>query len=67
MIINLQIEGMSCEHCVRRVENALKEVAGVSNVVVTLDTNSAEVTASNVDEKLLLEAIEEAGYKGEIK
>jgi len=67
MIINLQIEGMSCEHCVRRVENALKEIAGVENVVVTLDTNSADVTASNVDEKLLLEAIEEAGYKGEIK
>lgn len=39
--ISLPITGMSCASCVSHVEGALKELPGVSNVVVNLATNTA--------------------------
>ena len=32
----LNVEGMSCEHCVKAVNKALAGIAGVANVVVSL-------------------------------
>lgn len=60
----IQIEGMSCMHCVKHVTNALNDVPGVSNVVVNLKQNDAviEVTDSVLN-NVLVEAIAEAGYK----
>jgi copper chaperone len=60
----IQIEGMSCMHCVKHVTNALNDVQGVSNVVVNLKQNDAviEVTDAVIND-VLVEAISEAGYK----
>ncbi len=60
--IELDITGMTCDHCVRSVTNALKDVPGVTDAVVSLEQNSAVVTAEEVDIKKLLEAVEEEGY-----
>ncbi len=56
------VEGMSCNHCVMAVTNALKEVEGVSNVDVNLDTKKVEVSGDNLVEEILRDAVEEAGY-----
>ena len=37
------IEGMSCNHCVKRVENALKELEGVQDVKVNLKKKTADI------------------------
>lgn len=60
----IQIEGMSCMHCVKHVTHALTDVKGVSNVVVNLKQNDAiiEVTDS-VSNQVLVDAVAEAGYK----
>ena len=59
----INIEGMSCGHCVRHVENALMEVAGVASVEVNLQAKHAVVELSgDVEDAKLKEAIEEAGY-----
>ncbi|OJV66657.1 MAG: heavy metal transport/detoxification protein [Clostridiales bacterium 38-18] len=59
----LVIEGMSCNHCKMRVENALKGVEGVTNAVVDLAEKSALVTLNTeVDAALLKETVEDAGY-----
>lgn len=59
----LVIEGMSCNHCKMRVENALKGVEGVSNAVVDLTDKSAIVTLNaDVDAAVLKETVEDAGY-----
>lgn len=59
----LVIEGMSCNHCKMRVENALKGVEGVSNAVVDLADKSAIVTLNaDVDAAVLKESVEDAGY-----
>lgn len=55
------IEGMSCEHCVQHVKDALEAIDGVNNVSVSLEENSAVVETS-VDDKILKDAIEEEGY-----
>ena len=57
----LLIEGMSCEHCVAHVKEALEEIDGVENVVVSLDENSATVE-TEVSDEALKSAIEEEGY-----
>ena len=40
----LKIGGMSCEHCVRAVTNAVGSIAGVESVNVSLEAGSAEVS-----------------------
>ncbi len=57
------IEGMSCEHCVRRVKTALSELNGVTQVIVNLELNIAEVALeSNISDEILIETIDDAGY-----
>ncbi len=61
--VRLQIRGMTCAGCVRRVENALKGVQGVHHAVVNLATEQAEVESSEpVPLSALLEAVQQAGY-----
>ncbi|MBI1794134.1 MAG: copper-translocating P-type ATPase [Chloroflexi bacterium] len=42
--LTLPISGMTCASCVSHVEDALKEVPGVSNVTVNLATNKANLS-----------------------
>lgn len=59
----INIEGMSCGHCVKHVENALMEVCGVEKVDVNLKDKYAIVELKHDVENSVLEgAIEEAGY-----
>jgi len=57
------IEGMSCGHCTARVEKALKALDGVAGVAIDLANKNAVVELSgNVEDSLLKEAIDDAGY-----
>lgn len=63
MAKKIYIEGMSCDHCVKHVTNALIEVDGVKDVKVDLKGKVASVELSgNIDDNRLKEAVEEAGY-----
>ncbi len=60
------ISGMTCGHCVKRVENALLGVSGVVAVVVNLEEKNAVVELNvDVDDNLLKEAIDDVGYEVE--
>lgn len=64
MTKTISIEGMACGHCTARVEQALKEVAGVSGVTVSLEEKQAVVTAeTEVAEDALAKAVTDAGYE----
>lgn len=39
----LKVEGMSCQHCVKAVTGAVREVDGVSNVSVDLEAKTVTV------------------------
>lgn len=59
----IAIEGMSCGHCVKHVEEALREINGVADVTVDLKGKNAVVTLnSEVADADLKNAVEEAGY-----
>ncbi len=62
--ITLSIEGMSCASCVNHVETALKKVNGVKTASVNLATEKATVTSdAGIEAKVLIEAVEKAGYE----
>ncbi|MCA0385890.1 MAG: heavy-metal-associated domain-containing protein [Firmicutes bacterium] len=57
------ITGMTCGHCVKRVENALLEIDGVHSVVVSLQEKRATIEADDkIEDQLLKDAIEDVGY-----
>ena len=60
----ISIEGMSCQHCVHHVKEALGELEGVKAVRVSLDTKSAEIESDGeVEDAKIRAAIDEAGYE----
>ena len=60
----LNIEGMSCMHCVKKVETALNTVKGVKSVKVNLENKTAEVTLKeDIDIEILKKVVEDAGYE----
>lgn len=60
----IMIDGMSCGHCEKSVQNALQNVGGVSGVEVNLDGKYAIVTCEDIEkEENLKNAVEEAGYE----
>jgi copper ion binding protein len=60
----LKIEGMSCDHCVKHVTGALKNIPGVTNVTVSIKNNNAEVEHSGqVTAEAMKAAVVEAGYE----
>ena len=59
----LEIEGMSCQHCVRHVGEALSALPGVTGVSVDLDSGSARIeTGADWDGEAARQALLEAGY-----
>jgi len=57
------IEGMTCSHCEKRVENALKEIDGVNKVDIFLDENKAVIEVSeNISDAIIANAVDDAGY-----
>ncbi len=58
----LQIDGMSCGHCVKAVTMALQEVAGVDVKGVTIGTATIEADDPVIESGRLAQAIDEAGY-----
>ncbi len=60
----VSIGGMTCAACVRRVEMALREVPGVTDVAVNLATGRAAVTHAEAwgGEEGLRRVIEDTGY-----
>jgi len=64
MIKKITIEGMSCQHCVRHVREALEELAGVKTAKVNLENKTAEVELDqDVDDEKIKAAISDAGYE----
>jgi P-type Cu+ transporter len=61
----LDIEGMTCASCVRRVERALTKQEGVASAYVNLAARTATVHASPaaVNVTPLIKAVEAAGYR----
>jgi P-type Cu+ transporter len=65
----LDIGGMTCASCVRRVEKVLAKLDGVSQAEVNLATEAASVVydPTKVDPEQLTAAVAAAGYTGQVR
>ena len=60
----LSIQGMSCNHCANAVTKELEKIVQVKAVEINLQKGIAIVELEdNIDDSILIEAVEEAGYK----
>ncbi|MGM7636389.1 copper chaperone CopZ [Bacillus sp. Hm123] len=62
--ITLNVQGMSCGHCVNAIESNVGQLEGVNGVNVKLDEAQVEVTfnESQVSLDRIKETIEDQGY-----
>lgn len=61
MSTTITVEGMNCGHCEQTVEQALRDVRGVTGARVDLETGRATVEG-DADVSALVRAVEDAGY-----
>lgn len=58
----LQVEGMSCNHCVNTIQEALRNIGVSGKVDVESGTVQVEYDESKVDLEKIKHEIEEQGY-----
>ncbi len=59
----IKVEGMVCNGCENRVQNALKTIEGVEKVVANHTNGTVTVTSINeLEEKVFKEKIEDIGF-----
>jgi copper chaperone len=60
----INVEGMSCEHCVKAVTDAVVALPSVSDVSVDMEGGTASLTYDSSETSLdaIKEAIEDQGY-----
>lgn len=59
--INLQVQGMTCGACARRVSHASKSIAGVDAVFIDIQNGLVRIEG-DPDTTALLAALNDAGY-----
>ena len=60
--VTLEVQGMSCGHCVRSVDEALKSVEGVQVEQVTIGSAIVSFDPEKVTMGTLIDAVADAGY-----
>ncbi|HEL1163042.1 TPA: heavy metal translocating P-type ATPase [Streptococcus equi subsp. zooepidemicus] len=62
------LEGMHCTSCALAIEQAVKQLPGVKDVVVNVTTEKLSVTysAARLTSAEIIQAVREAGYKAEL-
>ena len=61
--IAINIDGMSCQHCVMRVKKALEGLAGISNLSVEVGSARMSFDESKIQQADIENVIVKAGYK----
>jgi copper chaperone CopZ len=56
------VQNVKCGGCVSAIENGLKELAGVSEVLVTIEGGLVSVSGESLDREQLTEKLTTLGY-----
>lgn len=62
-VASYSVPGVSCAHCKQAIETEVSQVDGVESVAVDLDAKTVTVVGETLDERMVLDAIAEAGYE----
>lgn len=62
--LTLDVQGMSCGHCVNAIETNVGKLDGVSTVAVNLETGKVDVDfdGAKTDKAAIVNEIEDQGY-----
>ncbi len=61
--IIIKVEGMHCQGCENRIQNALKQIDGVEEVIANYKEGIVTVTVNNqIDIKTINEKIDDIGF-----
>ncbi|MBQ4899622.1 copper chaperone CopZ [Paenibacillus sp. Marseille-P2973] len=60
--VTLQVEGMSCNHCVNSIEGAMKELGASAKVDLSAKSVEVSYDESKLTVDAIKEAIEDQGY-----
>lgn len=64
MTKTIQVEGMGCAKCVKKVQTALEALEGVESAAVSLEEKTAVVTmTAPVEDAALQAAVESKGFE----
>ena len=62
--IIIKVEGMVCNGCENRVQNAVKQIEGIENVVADYKAGTVKITTiESLDANLIKEKIEDIGFE----
>ncbi|WP_422745691.1 heavy-metal-associated domain-containing protein [Mycobacterium sp. WMMD1722] len=61
MTLRLEVDGMSCQHCIASITAAVEAIPGVTAVQVDLPTKAVTVSGEP-DQHRVVDAIEDCGY-----
>ena len=62
----VSVGGMTCNHCVNLVNNAISEVINVEDVDVDLGSGETKINGNNINIDEVVEAITSSGYSAEV-
>ena len=67
-LVLLKVNGMSCQHCVNAVNDAVTKLVGVKQVKVDLKEKLVEIEYNEelTNKLLIVECIEEQGFEVEL-
>ena len=65
--VTLSVQGMHCPKCVARVNEALLNGDGVTDVQVSLEKESAVVEGRGMDAAALAAAVTQIGFPSEVR
>lgn len=62
--IILNVEGMHCGGCETRIQNAVKNIEGVENVIANHNDGTVKITLNKeIEKSVIVEVIEDIGFE----
>ncbi|MCI8361637.1 MAG: heavy-metal-associated domain-containing protein [Clostridia bacterium] len=58
----IKVQGMACEGCEKRIQNALKNMEGIENVVANHKEGTVAVKVNEIDIDKVKERIKDLGF-----
>jgi len=58
----VSVQGMTCNHCVRNVENKLRGLENVQHVQASFERSEVRIEGRNIDLEQVKNTIESLGY-----
>ena len=66
-VIELAVEGMSCNHCAASVKNTMEAIPGVEGVDVDLEKARVTIRGNDLDASMLAREIDALGFTAEVR